>query len=93
MRYSSEQAATPEEAAALVVAMAKNCGLASPSEIEDQSAVLLSAFAVERPDHPVARYFDLADDAEIEAFFVAVTHHARSVRLGAAPFTIDLFLN
>ena len=93
MRNSPEQAATPEEAAALVVALARDHGLAFPSEIEDQAAVLLSAFAVERPDHPVARYFDLADDAQIEAFFIAVTRQIRGVRRGPVPYTIELFLN
>ncbi|HEY3110333.1 MAG TPA: hypothetical protein VGL23_16350 [Chloroflexota bacterium] len=93
MRSIPEQAATPEEAAALVVALAKRCGLASPTEIEDQAAVLLSAFAVERPDHPVARYFDLADDAAIEAFFLAVSRQVRAARRGRVPLTIQLFLN
>jgi len=93
MRHWTEQAATPEEAAALVVALAMDHGLACPAEIEDQAAVLLSAFAVERPDHPVARYFDLADDAEIEAFFAAVTRATRDARPGAVPFRIELYLN
>jgi hypothetical protein len=93
MRHTSDQAATPEEAAALVVALAKDHGLASPAEIEDQAAILLSAFAVERPDHPVALYFDIADDAQIEAFFVAVTHQARGDWPDSIPFRIELFLN
>jgi hypothetical protein len=93
MRHHSNQAATPEEAAALVVALARDHGLASAAEIEDQAAILLSAFAVERPEHPVSLYFDVADDAQIEAFFVAVTCQARGARRDPTPFRIELFLN
>jgi transcriptional regulator with XRE-family HTH domain len=89
-RRAAEQVATPEEAAALVVALAMGRGLDCPAEIEDQAAVLLSTFAVERPDHPVALYFDAADDEAIEAFFVAV---GRRLRGGRVPVTIQLFLN
>ena len=92
MRPTSEPTATPEQSAALVIALARGRGLASPVEIEDQAAVLLSAFAVERPDHPVARYFDLADDAEIEAFFRAVSRRVRGGR-GRAGLTLRLSLN
>ena len=53
----------------------------------------MSAFAVERPDHPVARYFDLADDAAIEAFFLAVSRKVRAARRGRVPLRIQLFLN
>ena len=92
MRTIPDQSATPEEAAALVVSLAEGRGLASPAEIEDQAAVLLSSFAVERPDHPVARYFDLADDAQIEEFFLAVSRRVRRT-VHRAPLTIQLFLN
>jgi len=84
---------SPEEAAALVVTLARDRGLAFPTEIEDQAAVLLSGFAVEQPDHPVARYFDLADDVQIEAFFVAVARELRASRPGSIVYTIELFLN
>jgi len=93
MRPAPEQAATPEQAAALVVALAHSRGLASAAEIEEQATILLSAFAVEWPDHPVARYFELADDAQIEAFFVALTRELRAVAPASLPFTIELFLN
>ena len=77
----------------MVVALAREHGLPSPAEVEDQAAVLLSAFAIEWPDHPVARYFDLADDAQIEEFFVAVARQARAAWRDAAAVTIELYLN
>jgi len=88
-----EQIATPEEAAALVVALAQERGLAVPSEIEDQAAALLSLFALDWPDHPVARYFDRADAVQIEAFFRAVARQLRPARREPHLYRIALYLN
>jgi hypothetical protein len=87
-----DHTATAEEAAALIVSLARQRGLAPAAEIEDQAAILLGAFAQNHPDHPVARYFDRADDREIEAFFDAVARQTgageRWVRLA-----IEICLN
>jgi hypothetical protein len=76
MRPIPDHTATAEEAAALIVSLARSRGLAPAAEIEDQAAILLGAFAQTHPDHPVARYFDRADDGQIEEFFEAVARQA-----------------
>ena len=84
--------ATAQEAAALVVALARARGFA-PAEIEDQAAILLGAFAQSHPDHPVADYFDRADDGQIEEFFDAVTRELRAAVRGPMHAIGPLYLN
>jgi hypothetical protein len=84
--------ATAQEAAALVVALARARGIAF-ADIEDQAAILLGAFAQTHPSHPVADYFDRADDGEIEEFFDAVARELRAAVRGPVHIARELWLN
>jgi hypothetical protein len=90
MQLRPDYTATAEEAAALVVALARGVGFVPAAEIEDQAAILLGAFAQACPDHPVARFFDRGDDDQIERFLDAV---ASEVAMGAARALREIWLN
>jgi hypothetical protein len=88
-----DRTATAEEAAALIVALARARGLAPAGEIEDRAALLLGAFAQAHPEHPVARDVDRVEGDEIEAFVDAVARAADAGRRDAAHVVPGVWLN
>jgi hypothetical protein len=63
---------SPQDVATAIYQVACSRGLSSPTEIEDQAGQLLAGFALEHPEHPIAWFFESANDLEVEAFFRAL---------------------
>ena len=71
---------SPQDVATAIYQVACSRGLSSPSEIEDQAGQLLAGFALEHPEHPIAAFFERANDLEVEAFFRALGDRLSSGR-------------
>jgi hypothetical protein len=63
---------TPQHVATAIYQVACSRGISSSAEIADQAGQLLAGFAIEHPEHPIAWFFDQADDLEVEEFFRAL---------------------
>jgi hypothetical protein len=81
---------SPQDVATAIYQVACSRGLTSPSDIEEQAGTLLAGFALENPEHPVARFFESASDLEVEAFFRALSQRVSASRTASSALTHSL---